>query len=224
MRFTGRSSLLAALVAAGICCSGGVAPLAHAQEAGGSLPVIVKVEEDWELEVGEPNTAANAPQVSMVMTPFSHTNSNHFLVLLNLHTHPDYLAGGIQVQQWVGGEIASYHTGSTTEQLSHTGETVRWTQRLELDSGAVRFSVVNGHGSTWGNFGGESSLQSSFASGLTSLVGYNPYVSIANSGITFAGNRVASLTVRQIRWYTESGDVYTVSAPIDIDTDLDPWN
>ncbi|MFO0911927.1 MAG: hypothetical protein U0795_03140 [Pirellulales bacterium] len=220
-----RPSLLAALVAAGLCWTGVATPLAIAEEGSGdSFPTIVKVEEDWELEVGEPSTASNAPQVTMVMTPFANIDGYYFLTTVNHQTHPDYVAGGLQVQLWRGEDVQSYHNGSEGVQLEATGEKVKWTQRMELKDSRVRFSVENGHGNTWGSFGGDGNLKASFPTTMTNLISYNPYVSITSSGISFAGNRVASLTLKQIRWYSDSGQVYSVSAPIDIDTDLDPWN
>jgi hypothetical protein len=189
-----------------------------------STPVIVQVEEDWELLVGEPNVLANAPQVSMVMTPFANIEGYHFLALLNLRTHPDYRAGGLQVQLWNGESLVSYHNSPQEELLHHTGETVAWTQRMQLSGGNVVFSIVDGLSASWGNFGGQGYLVASFPSTIDNLISYNPYVTLNESGITFAGNRVSSLTLKQIRWITDSGQVYSVSAPIDIDTDLDPWN
>ena len=55
---------------------------------------VVSVEEDWQLKVGEPNLDADAPQVSMVMSPTDNLNGDYLMLLLNQHTQPVYLPGG----------------------------------------------------------------------------------------------------------------------------------
>jgi hypothetical protein len=81
--------------------------------------------------------------------------------------------------------------------------------------------VTDGSGETWGTFGGWGfSIEGS--TGLTKLNGYRPGISIDQSGIGFAGNRVSALTLQKIRWKTADGQEHEMVAPIDIDSDLDP--
>ena len=82
-----------------------------------------------------------------------------------------------------------------------------WTQRLELEGSRLRFSVVNGRSSTWGSFGQGQSAHLSVATTLTDLNGYQPNVSAANSGVTFAANRVSSLVLKAVRGYSDTGDL-----------------
>ena len=44
------------------------------------------------------------------------------------------------------------------------------------------------------------------------------------SGMGFAGNRVESLTLTRLEWHLSDGKVVVFTAPIDIDSDLDPWD
>jgi hypothetical protein len=51
---------------------------------------------------------------------------------------------------------------------------------------------------------------------------YRPAVSLEESGITFAGNRVSSLVLTKLVWRTSDGVTSQLVAPIDIDADIDP--
>lgn len=191
----------------------------------GELPIIVAVEEDWELEVGQPTSATNAPQGSTFMTPFNTADSTYFLFNINHHTHPVYGPGGLQVQRWNSSQIVDYSNSPESQQLTQVGETVRWTQSLSLQDGLIAFAIKDGSSTSWGSFGGQGNLSLTMSSSsLDTLIGYNPLLSVQESGISYAGNRVASLRLLQIRWITETGETYVVSAPIDVDTDLDPWD
>lgn len=186
---------------------------------------VVSVEEEWTLEVGEPNLQANAPQVSMVMSPLGDVETDYFMFLLNYRTHPTYAAGGLQVQNWSGNTILDVHDGNDESELDEPEEVVQWTQRMSIDSGTVTFEISSGSSVSWGSFGGESdALSHSVATGQTSLNSYHPSVSLNESGISYAGNRVVSLTLQNITWTMSNGETHQLDAPIDIDSDLDPWN
>lgn len=55
---------------------------------------VLKVEETWELSVGDPNVERNAPQVTMVMSPDSDAMGQYFALSLNYRSLPDYTPGG----------------------------------------------------------------------------------------------------------------------------------
>jgi hypothetical protein len=185
---------------------------------------VVEVEEEWSLEIGEPNTDANAPQVAMVMSPYSDLEDDYFLFLLNYRTEPDYGPGGVQIQHWIGDAVEDYQSGSDDSELDHPEEVVRWTQVMKINgNGNVTFEIEDGESSSWGGFGGEGRLRHTIETGLTNLNTYRPQISIVESGIGYAGNRVASLTLQRITWTMSNGQKYELHAPIDIDSDLDPW-
>lgn len=56
-----------------------------------------------------------------------------------------------------------------------------------------------------GAFGGGGNLTLTVPTTLSSLIGYRPWFSVEHSGVGYAGNRVASLVLREVRWYTASG-------------------
>jgi len=182
---------------------------------------IVAIEEHWELNVGEPDAQRSAPQVTMVTSPVGSLDGVYFLFALNHQSHPEYAPGGMQVQLWNGDELVASHTSQEEEPLHHTNEVVRWVQRTELKGGSLSFEIDAGESVSWGAFGGES-LKFSFGSELVNLNGYLPAIAIAESGVNFAGNRVRSLTLTKLRWTDSNDHVYELTAPIDVDADLDP--
>ena len=182
---------------------------------------VVTVEEHWELLLGEPDANLSAPQITMTMSPTSDLLGRHFVCTLNHRTYPQYSPGGMQVQRWDGENAVDSRNGSSTNALWHTGEVVAWVQRLHLDDGQLTFEVVDGESESWGSFGGED-LRLQVASDLPNLNDYRPGVSIEESGVGYAGNRVRSLVLNRLIWITSDGVTYELTAPIDVDTDLDP--
>ena len=182
---------------------------------------VVLIEEHWELHVGGPDPARSAPQVTMVMSPNGNLFQEHFLLTLNHHTHPDFVPGGIQVQRWYGEELESASSVSTYNPLASDGEVLTWIQRLSIVNGKLKFEVF-GNSPSWGNFGDDGELTLSQSSSIPRLNNYAPAVSINDSGIGYAGNRVSSLTLKRLRWVTADNEEHELTAPIDIDTDLDP--
>ena len=50
---------------------------------------------------------------------------------------------------------------------------------------------------------------------------YRPAVSLTESQVGYAENRVVSLVLKKLVWTTEDGQVHEQNAPIPIDTSLD---
>ncbi len=184
---------------------------------------VIKVEETWELTIGDPSIELNAPQVTMCMSPYANSTSEYFALTLNFRTQPDYVPGGMQLSVYNDESLTSFVHAPIGGSLDQGTETVQWTQTMTLSDGLVTFDLANGTSSSWGSFGGPGWLRQSIRTGGQNLNGYRPAVSLAESEIGYAGNRVASLTLKRIRWYASNGKVYEVNAPFDIDTDLDPW-
>lgn len=181
---------------------------------------VISVEEHWELQVSQPDSDRSAPQTTMVMSPTGNVSGVHFLFTLNHLTVPNYQPGGMQVQVWDGEELTEEKVGSSTAALEHANETVRWAQRLSLEGGNLKFQIINGESQTWSAFGGDE-LSISVASSLTALNSYRPAVSLGESQVGYAENRVTSLVLTKLVWVTEDGQVHEQSAPIPIDTSLD---
>ena len=183
---------------------------------------VVSIEEHWELRVGGPDASRSAPQVTMVMSPTGDLYCDHFIVTLNHSVFPDFLPGGIQIQRWSNDECEETVENCDAEPFAINDEVITWVQRMTIDGCQLTFEVVNGESESWGDFGGEGELKFSYYTWLSRLNSYKPSVSIGESGIGYAGNRVSSLTLTKLRWTTADGEVHEMVAPIDIHADLDP--
>ena len=164
------------------------------------------VEEEWELTITEPDWALAAPQISTVMTPFEDANDFYLALAINHRFDPTFSAGGMELQLWYQGELLGWQSVDGVV-LATPGETIKWTQRLELKGGKLWFSVVNGDSTTWGSFGQGESMHLTLSTTLPDLDDYHPNVSIDNSGILFASNRVGSLVLKTVRGYDANGDL-----------------
>jgi hypothetical protein len=167
---------------------------------------VVKVEEDWEMVVTDPDPTTNAPQVTCVTSPVGHVDGLYVAFDLNHHSLTDYYSGGLQLQLWNNDVPIANDYPSMYQMLSNDNETVTWTQRMKVNEGLLKFEVVNGVSASWGAFGG-SNLAVFVPSSMSDLNQYSPDVSVANSGVGFAGNRVQSLTLKRVRLYKRNGQV-----------------
>jgi hypothetical protein len=167
----------------------------------------MKIEEDWELVVIEPTTVSVGPQVSCVISPVNNIDSTYANLEVNYGSLPDFMEGGLQLQAWSDEEWLSVRDMAGTT-LQNEGETVTWTTRMWLQGGKVNFKIADGHGSSWGNFGDSiDNIKLSLNSSLLTLSGYRTELSVANSGVGFGGQRVASLKIKKVRYYDMFGNL-----------------
>jgi hypothetical protein len=167
----------------------------------------MKVEEDWELVVIEPSAESVGPQVSCVISPVNHIDGAYANLEVNYGSLPDFSEGGLQLQAWSGEEWLSVRDMAGTT-LQNEGETITWTTRMWLHDGQVHFKVANGHGTSWGDFGtSEDNIKLSLNTTLLNLGLYSPALSVANSGVGFGGQRVASLKIKRVRYYDGWGNL-----------------
>ncbi len=174
---------------------------------------VVRVEEDWELVVAEPDPNTDAPQITCVISPYGNVESLHAVFEVNQQSLQVHDAGGLQLQVWDGDVSLSDRRFPNGAVLAQPGEIVRWTQSVELDDGTLTFEITDGTSTTWGNFGGQGYLKASVDTTLTDLNGYNPETSVANSGIGYAENRVQSLVLKRIRIHTSMGEQIELTEP-----------
>ena len=175
---------------------------------------IAKIEEDWELVIGEPDSKLSAPQLGTVMTPEQDTSRLYVTFLLNHRFNPTYARGGLELQLWFLDEQLGWVTFGD-KVLGNADERVRWTQQLEVRDAYLSFQVKDGHSETWGSFGNGDSCRLRVPTDLTDLNHYHPGVSVKNSGITFGSNRVRSLVLKAVRGYLASGELLVEdSAPV----------
>lgn len=174
---------------------------------------IIRVEEDWELVVNEPDDNVACPQFHTVMSPVDHMDDFFAQVVWNYRETPEFVAGGVQLQAWNGESVLRRRSVGYSE-LSNVAETITWTSMLELDGATLSFEIKNGNSSTWGSFDKDMRLSSD--SPVDDLASYSTAVSIENSCITFGSNRVDSMKIREVRRYRASGAVETDNSPYSV--------
>jgi len=172
-----------------------------------TLPTVVRVEEDWELLIATPDSNSDAPQITCVMSPVGNMLSYYAAFDVNHQSLPSFSPGGLQLQAWGGDSPISQRKFPNESVFAHAGEMVRWTQSLEIVDGALVMEITDGSSTTWGSFGGQGYLKATVDITLADLNAYDPSVSVANSGVGYAGNRVESLVLRRVRMTTSAGDV-----------------
>ncbi len=171
---------------------------------------VVRIEEDWEMVVTDPDVNSNGPQVACSISPVGNLDTFHAIFELNHCSSPEFVNGGLYLNIWNGEQYVETRAFPDMQQMSTPGECVAWTQSLDIQSGQLVFEIVGGQSTTWGNFGGQGNLKATISTGTVSLDNYSPLVSAANSGVTFASNCVSLLVLRRIRVVRADGTVLTV--------------
>jgi hypothetical protein len=179
-----------------------------------------QVEEDWQVVVASPDSGAIGPQVTMVMSPTSDPSAPFLTFDLNYRDDPTWQPGGLQIKAYDATSDPStppavLGSDSQGNEVCQTdGETITWTQRLGVSGGSLNFNIVNGQSTTWGQFGqGQGTLSVSVASTGSDLGAYKPDYSVAKSGVSWQSNRVTSMTLLQVRYYSGGKLVATDSTP-----------
>jgi hypothetical protein len=180
--------------------------------AADDLPII-RVEEDWQVEVGSPAPEDHAPQIVTVLSPVGDLEREHSVFELNHTTYPDYAPGGMQLQCWRQNWLSGYGSTPHQQKLHHNNELVLFTSSMEIDEHVLEFRIKNGTSLTWSTFGGSGYLKTRYYTTLNNLSGYSPDVSVANSRVAFASHRVKKLVLASIRYYSEEGLVATDDTP-----------
>lgn len=196
IRAGARCSLLGAAILAVVAAC--VAPAAWAEESG---PPVTRIEEDWVVQIGDPDAGATAPQISIVTTPFDTLQKPYTVFELNNVTLPDYYGGGLQLQSWVDNVNKGSVNHDNFSSLSTTGEEVKFTVRMRISNGKVRVRIANGLSQTWGSFGGNNMFLD-LDTDLTSLNSYSPDHSVQFSRVGYAPNRVRLVQLKEVRYYT----------------------
>jgi len=170
---------------------------------------IIRVEEDWELQIGEPDSNSSGPQVLTTMSPNPDLTGTYFTLEFNHRSAPTFSPGGISIHRWFGeARYASYDRVDRTT-MNTSNEVVTWTQALYRENGRVYFLVANGVSSTWGPFGYSNMMRLDNTWSSDNINGYSPAVSVAESGAPYAANRVRLLKIKAIRRTFSDGSVVT---------------
>lgn len=168
---------------------------------------VVRVEEDWEMVADTPEPDNDAPQVTCVIAPYASMDSLHAAFTLNHQSQPEYVAGGLQLQIWNDETPLTANNFPNAGTMTQSGETVTWTQAMDLQEGRLTFEIINGNSTTWGQFGGQGYLKAEVDTTLANLNQYSPSVSVNNSGISYASNRVQSLALKRVRLILSTGEI-----------------
>ncbi len=181
-----------------------------ATQACGEESKLVRVEEDWELVVDNPDVNSFGPQVACAFSPFANLNHLYITFEVNHRSAPATAGGGLHLQVWHNDEHVATEAFPDHSVLETPGEVVGWTQRMQVQDGKIVFEVVNGQSSTWGEFGNQGNLKAEVDCDVDNLNGYSPQVSIDNSGTTFGSHRIRLLVLRAVRAVREDGTVQSV--------------
>jgi len=173
---------------------------------------ITRVEEDWQITVGTPDPDLNAPQITMVMSPFSTATDQHAVFEINSQTQPNYSPGGLQLQRWFGQENFADVAGPGNPAVMQTpNEVVTFTMSMQVQGSTLTFGVSNGNSQTWGSFGNGQSITLSVPFNGTNLNYYDPSTSLSNSYVGFGSNRVQQVVRTAVRYYSDSTLIATDS-------------
>jgi hypothetical protein len=174
---------------------------------------ITRVEEDWELIVGTPDPNTDGPQLTCSIAPVAGDDALYASFELNHRSLPSFTRGGMQLQVWSNEYNLANNPFPHDDMLDNFGEAVTWTMVMKLSGENVTFEVRNGNSTTWGSFGGQGYLRSTHATDAENLNAYSPDDSVVNSGVSFASNRVQLLTLKRVRYFTSTGDVWVDENP-----------
>src|SRR5262245_51609068 len=139
------------------------------------------------------------------MSPTSDIAGVHFTQEINHRSAPYWTPGGLTIHGWNGESREQSYDRADRTVMSTSNETVTWTQIMNLNGGLITFQVKNGSSTTWGPFGYSGMYKIHRWWNGSNLNGYTPAVSIAESGVVYAGNRVHTLKLKQVRLTLDDG-------------------
>lgn len=142
----GRWSLFGSVLTAGLL-------LGSRQAVAQEPEPVVRVEEDWEMVLLEPNPDPS-PQLYTSITPdevsFWTTVEWNYHWLLPGWT---FVAGGYHIMNWTDGDDPVSEVSFDLGAFSGS-QTVTWTQVMETNATETAVAVLDGSCLTWGSFGG----------------------------------------------------------------------
>lgn len=201
VRRAGNITACAVVVLASLVSSGRVA-------AQTTTPELVHVEEDWVSLVGEPDSATSSPQILNVISPGQDQDGLFALVQINHRGAPDFVAGGQQLQAWIGPSLVGYGSGTKTAILNRNSDSVRYTISMEKVSNGIRFQLKNGRSRTWGRFA-TTPISVTVATPQNSLSAYSPDFSTSNTTVNLGAHRIAALYITATRMTYSDGQSVT---------------
>ena len=177
---------------------------------------VTRVEEDWALQIGTPDTNNTAPMVKTVMSAQADLLGYCAFYDINYEMQgspPKLVHGGFGIEMWNPNQQwpdTAYYP--STALLKVPNEVVIWTQQLDLNNGVLSFSVWDASSLTWGVAPGRLLNLSKASVPYADLSGYTPTVSVAESGPTWYPQLVTSLKLKTVRYYDSGGAVVTTDS------------
>ena len=111
---------------------------------GGSSAPVVRIEEDWVINVREGLLLDGTPQLSCVISPVGDLTGQHAVFELNHSSLPEFVACGMQLQAWNGEMEVASGTSPQAGLLQHANETVTFTVVMQIVNGTLSIEIVNG--------------------------------------------------------------------------------
>jgi hypothetical protein len=168
---------------------------------------VVRIEEDWVVQIAVPDQPTDAPQITTTMAPFPNSNLQ-FQVNINHAQGSEFVAGGVQVRALADDQTIQEVHKHPNVRLTQTGEVIHWTTAIHKHESGYWFGLVGGSGQTWGQLGGVGwYISAPNNSDAPSLEQYHYQRSIDQSEVGYAGHRVHSLKLLRVRVYYANGYV-----------------
>lgn len=167
--------------------------------------LVIKVEEDWELDVAAPDPEANVPQIVCVFGPEDPNTGRHAVFEINHSTAPSFSAGGMQLQAWNGETRLWYRNHPNEREFDAAVDQVRFTAVTELIGDRLYLDIDYGFSANWGHFGYHGYLRGYLPTNRNHLNDYNADHSIAHSRIAYGKHRVNRFVRTEVRYYTAAG-------------------
>jgi hypothetical protein len=187
-----------------LCCAGALL-LAAAESSPAQGTPVIRIEEDWLVEIAEPDPEGNAPQIVTATSSTEQLEDVHAVFELNHASLPTYSAGGMQLQVWSGELLVDLRPSTEVGVLATNGEVITWTMKMSVGNGRIRFDVDDGDSTTWNNFGHQGQTISTLPTSQTDLGRYRPETSVAHSYVGFASHRVRRYVLSEVRYYSADG-------------------
>lgn len=193
------------MIAGGFCLFATLGPAAQADG-----PDLFMVEEDWELVINEPDTKINSPQVAFFLYPDAEHADCYFQLQMNYAAEDGYSSGGFRVGAFCAEVPVDEERSQIRSSLAWDNDTIRWTSAMAIFHGKLMMAVKDGYGMQWGHFGGPEYLVQMDDQELHCLDHYTPEKSLQSVDIGFGANRVASITLKQVRLTYTDGHTETI--------------
>jgi hypothetical protein len=180
------------------------AVLAAAGGGGPKSTDVTQIDENWQLQIGTPNSSIGSPQLTFLISPTADTSGYYAILTVNQR---DGAVGGLQLTLYNGDTAVSgaSQTYSNTSALATISEKISWTTSMSYASGTLTVSVSGLSSTTWGN-DNKTILTVSTPATLSYLNSYDLTggVSAANSGVDYGNQRVSKVIIKSIIPYLGS--------------------